>query len=221
MITTSPVARWTWNSTAVTGDETADCVGAALSVLYVLGANRLSGPVRRISVEVGRYGAPRSPLHSGVFELHGNALEENARRIVEEVHAATPRGPVGTVVTRMDCPGRWYDADGTEHREARLFGCGVLATDTFVAVDLVTYGDCWLPHDLTGRPQPEVHTANAPRLAAALDGLAALLHDRTEPDAPTRYGVPTPTGVGNLLGPDGTPDDVWSRYAGAASAAYC
>lgn len=219
MITSSPVARWTWNSTAVTGDEIADCVGAALSVLYVLGANRLSGPVRRISVEVGRYGAPRSPLHSGTFELQGSSLDENARRIVEEVREATPRGPIGTVVTRLECPGRWFGADGAERRETRMFDCGVLATDTFVTVDLATYGDCWLPHDLTGRPQPEVHQANAPRLAAALDALAALLRDPTEPDGPTRYGVPTPTGVGNLLGPDGTPEDVWSRYEGAA--AYC
>ncbi|MFJ6216433.1 hypothetical protein ACIQGZ_24355 [Streptomyces sp. NPDC092296] len=212
MITSSPVARWTWNSGSTTGDEITDCVGAALSVLYVLVANRLSGPVRRISVEVGRYGAPQSPLHHGVFELRGNSLEENARRIVDEVRAAAARGPIGSVVSRLACPGRWYDADGAEHREARMFDCGALATDSFVAVDLATYGGCWTPYDLTGRPQPTVHQANAPRLAAALNGLAALLRDPTEPDGPTRFGVPTPTGVANLFGPDGTADDVWSRF---------
>lgn len=35
-------------------------------------------------------------------------------------------------------------------------------------VTLSTWSDAWLPADLAGVPQPEVHARNAPRLAAAL-----------------------------------------------------
>ena len=38
----------------------------------------------------------------------------------------------------------------------------------FPTIDILTYSDVWLAHDLYGNPQPELHQLNAPRLQKAL-----------------------------------------------------
>ena len=41
-------------------------------------------------------------------------------------------------------------------------------TTGFPVIDILTYSDVWLTHDLYGKPQPKLHRLNAPRLQKAL-----------------------------------------------------
>lgn len=61
-----------------------------------------------------------------------------------------------------------------------------------------TWSDAWLPEDLAGVPQPEVHARNAPRLAAALREVARLTRWRLT-NIPCRWTTCAADGL-TLLG---------------------
>ncbi|MEI5523858.1 hypothetical protein WB401_32405 [Streptomyces brasiliscabiei] len=102
---------------------------------------------------------------------------------------------------------KWTDAV-----RVGLFLLGTAAYQDYVTTDLRTFSDAWMPYDLEGRPQADVHAANHPRLAAALRDLSEALDAEIDPDDPTYFGRPTRTGVENFFEPDGSPSDVWSRF---------
>ncbi|WP_234320889.1 hypothetical protein [Streptomyces katrae] len=54
--------------------------------------------------------------------------------------------------------------------------------------ELSVYHDVWGPCDFRGQPHPTVRARNAPRLAAALRELDALLGVGAEPGEPTHFG---------------------------------
>lgn len=68
------------------------------------------------------------------------------------------------------------------------------ATWTWV-VELSVHHDIWAENDFFGRPHPEVHRNNAPRLAQALRDLEATLEEETEAGEPTYFGTAFNYGV--------------------------
>jgi hypothetical protein len=66
--------------------------------------------------------------------------------------------------------------------------------------------------DTRDREQPEVYAENAPRLAAALDGISSLLGSAPTPGDPNRHATPTETGFEDprIEGP--AYDDSWGAF---------
>ncbi|MFK0180204.1 hypothetical protein ACIQVR_30025 [Streptomyces xanthochromogenes] len=83
-------------------------------------------------------------------------------------------------------------------------GAGTLA--------LRTFADAWMSHNLRGHQQSEVQRENAPRLKAALTGIAQALEAEVVPGDTTAFGVPSQDGFDDL--PEEDPDllDSWYRF---------
>jgi hypothetical protein len=94
-------------------------------------------------------------------------------------------------------PGKVIDPGGHPYTADNLCGLRSLYDGMGVTVSLETYSDVWLPYDLTGRPQLELSTANAPRLAAALARLGEELLSEVDPGEPTKYAQPDDLGLRN------------------------
>ncbi|MGJ5762887.1 hypothetical protein [Streptomyces galbus] len=214
MRATTAVARWTWGRD-LGGDSGAEAgVGPCLRKLFtaheVLGRHRLMVGIPKVSVSVHEAGERNSYLFRGEIELRavGSPLE-TAQEAAQRVHEAMSPGETGSVYAHIDGPGDVALGDAYRS-EPGLFRLGGSALLGYVGVDLVTRTDFWLPYDLKGRPQPQVHAANAPRLSAALRDLAEALDSDTDPDDPTSFARPNETGAENFLGEDGNALDVWS-----------
>lgn len=93
-------------------------------------------------------------------------------------------------------PGQWIDAAGTSHVEPRLVELSVSPAPVGLSADLAVHHDIWGWFDFAGHPHPGVHQRNAPRLAAALQDLNALLGVDGEPGEPTYFGFATNLGIG-------------------------
>ena len=105
-------------------------------------------------------------------------------------------------------PGRWIDAGGETRVEDGLLRLSVDLTGPLTSVGLEVFHDIWMPCDFAGRPHPEVHRYNAPRLARALADISALTGSEAEPDEPTYFGHAVADGVENSVDDDGEPLDV-------------
>ena len=77
------------------------------------------------------------------------------------------------------------DAKGIKHElENVVWICGT--TQYGHTIDIVTQSDVWLPCNLLGEPQPEIHRLNAPRLQKALQeiqealGVEPIIDDLTD-----------------------------------------
>ncbi|AVH21995.1 hypothetical protein [Nocardia cyriacigeorgica] len=105
-------------------------------------------------------------------------------------------------------PGTRFDAACSPHSDDDLVRMGVDLTGSEPIVDLEVHHDIWLTHDFHGRPQPEVHRGNAPRLAATLADFDAVLGVAVEPGPPSNFGTPQPRGIEPPLDDDGAPMDV-------------
>lgn len=93
-------------------------------------------------------------------------------------------------------------------KEPQLVTLSLSTPPTGLLAELSVHHDIWGWYDFTGRPHPEVHRNNAPRLTDALEELAALLDAPPEPGEPTYFGAATPEGLATPnayedgLGPD-------------------
>ena len=83
----------------------------------------------------------------------------------------------------------------------------VLVNSGFPRVEIQTFVDVWMPHDLAGKPQVSTHRANAPRLRGALEAIAGLGLDPQFDDA-TDYAAQDGYELANLTDGDGEPADV-------------
>ncbi|MFE3446532.1 hypothetical protein ACFXNW_26175 [Nocardia sp. NPDC059180] len=128
-------------------------------------------------------------------------LLESARPAEVPAHAS-----IGALT--VTGPGTRVDASGTPHTEDDLLRLGVDLTGAEPMVDLEVYHDIWLTNDFRGRPQPEIHRGNAPRLAATLAGFDTMLGVAAEPGPPSTFGTPQPRGIEPPLDEDGEPMDV-------------
>ncbi|MEV7024158.1 pentapeptide repeat-containing protein [Kitasatospora sp. NPDC093558] len=206
MIASTPVARWTWGDYIEGEDQILRCLTDLLAAKAVLAAHRLVVGEPRIRLTVSESGKPRETLYEGELPANGTAEE-----LAAEVRAAMRPGPIGSAGTTIVTTGMVLGPEG----EVRTEGLFLLSTSTytdFAAVALMTYSDAWMPFDLRGRPQPAVHEANAPRLAAALAELTDALGSEMDPEDPTYFGTPTATGVNPHFDRAGVPSDTWSRF---------
>ncbi|MFJ2580011.1 hypothetical protein [Kitasatospora aureofaciens] len=206
MIASTPVARWTWGDFIEGEDQILRCLGDLLATQAVLASHRLVIGEPRTRLTVSESGKPRSALYQGELAADGSAEE-----LAAVVRAAMRPGPIGSADATLFPAGELFGPEG-EVRTEGLFGLSATTYTDFAAVELVTYSDAWMPFDLRGRPQPAVHEANAPRLAAALAELTEALGSDLDPEDPTYFGTPTETGVDPQFDQDGTPSDTWSRF---------
>lgn len=105
-------------------------------------------------------------------------------------------------------PGTWIDAAGQPRKEPQLVDLSLSTAPTGLSAELSVHHDIWGWYDFAGRPHPEVHNRNAPRLASALRELGSLLGTPPEPGESTYFGTATSEGLATPdayedgLGPD-------------------
>ncbi|MFD6182136.1 hypothetical protein [Streptomyces goshikiensis] len=212
MIASTPVARWAWGRDSDAADFLFGCLADLLSAHAVLVTHRLVLGDPKIRVSVPESGKPNSLLFEGEFVLPvGRGSVESAELFAREVRSVLRPGRIGSVDASISCSAM-RDGEDEEVVEEGAFLLGASAFDDFVTVDLVTFSDTWMRHDLRGNAQPAVYEANAPRLAAGLRDLAEVLGSDTEPEDATYFGRPTETGVENFFGRDGSASDVWASF---------
>lgn len=130
--------------------------------------------------------------------------------LVDRIHESRPAGfPTAEIFDiRVLGSGTWLDGDGKEHKEANLVDVTVTPSPWGHAVELSVHHDIWSFYDFSGHPHPEVQRRNAPRLAAAVEQLDAVLGVAATPGEPTYfgtaegYGIKTPSPFEDGLGPD-------------------
>ncbi|MFH9423162.1 hypothetical protein [Streptomyces sp. NPDC017529] len=211
MITSTPLARWTWGDEVAGDDWVTAGVESAGAALSVLAGHRLVVGDVPIRVAVLEAGNPENFLYQHVFSVNSASLDADMPCIVAEISKSVVPGRVGSVNVDATCAGTLL-GHGAEYHEERLFLLGVSVAVDFLSIRLATYSDAWMPFDLRGREQRSVHGANYPRLAAALKGISEVVGDAVEPDDPTWFGTPSETGVDNHFDPDGSASDVWSTF---------
>ncbi|MDG9721110.1 hypothetical protein [Streptomyces sp. DH24] len=174
---------------------------------------RLMVGAPRVSVSVHESRKKNTYLFQDTFELsEGLSSADEVKDLADRIEATMRAGEIGSVSAHAKSASEIV-ADGEAREEAGLLCLGTAALSGYVSADLVTYSDAWLPYDLKGRPQPEVHALNAPRLAAALRDLSEALDSETDPDDPTWFAKPNETGAENIFDDrDGTPRDVWESF---------
>lgn len=129
---------------------------------------------------------------------------DEPERLIEVVLADVRQR--GRLPMRMELSGQslLFDATGRGSMVP-----GVLALHGFgftvVAAEISTYVDAWLPYDLRAAAQPEVYQRNAPRLAAALEELAALPGVSTSDLGPSKYAMVAGFELDNHRDLDGVP----------------
>ncbi|WP_239096233.1 hypothetical protein [Streptomyces sp. SID11385] len=106
------------------------------------------------------------------------------------VEASRPSGYPDARVGNLSVLGRgvWIDAEGEERREEGLVVLSVDPDERELSADVAVFHDVWGYFDFRGVPHPEVHRRNAPRLAAALGELDALLGAKAEEGEMTYFG---------------------------------
>ncbi|MFB9467808.1 hypothetical protein [Streptomyces cinereospinus] len=212
MKATSTVARWTWGRDDEARDGLTACLHDLLAAHLVLGRHRLMVGTPRVSVSVHEAGKKGSYLFQGEFEpAAGAAPEAAARDISARIEAALAPGETGSVYADLRSAGE-VPGGAAAREEAELVTLRASALLGHVSVELATRSDVWLPYDLKGRPQPAVHAANGPRLAAALRDISEALDSDTDPEDATYFAKPNETGAENLSGSDGEALDVWESF---------
>jgi hypothetical protein len=210
--TTSTLARWTWGRDSEKSGGVLTCLRELFTAYAVLSEHRLMVGAPRVTVSVHEAGKKNTYLFQGTFEPAGAPSSAGLAQDLADRIAATMRaGEPGSVYAHARSSGEIL-AGGEAREEVDLCRLGVSVFGSYVSTDLETTSDAWLPYDLKGRPQPDVHAANAPRLAAALRDLSEALDTETDPDDPTWFARPNETGAENHFDPDGTARDVWGSF---------
>ncbi|MGA4842071.1 hypothetical protein [Streptomyces sp. G45] len=213
MITTSAVGDWSWELGhsphgigLISAVETSDAVWRALAAqeLALPGGKfavtaRTTGDVRDAHLALSRAVASSAPLASDPAILDAVGELETLKEI-------------SLAEMRVQCSGLWLEPSG-KHRAERLFSVQVdIWKNSLVVVSLETYSDAWMTMDLREREQVEVHALNAPRLAAALAGVSALLGRPPTPGDPTPYATPTKEGFEDLREEGAAYPDPWATF---------
>ncbi|MDG9721109.1 hypothetical protein [Streptomyces sp. DH24] len=103
--------------------------------------------------------------------------------------------------------GVWLDGEGVPRREYQLVELSVSPEELGLSAEVAVHHDVWGPFDFRGEPHPEVYRQNAPRLAAALRELEAVLGVEAEPGQPTNFGRAVGYGVDEPVVVDGRGPD--------------
>ncbi|MDA0563781.1 hypothetical protein LG943_05485 [Streptomonospora sp. S1-112] len=202
-------ATWTW---VVEHDEGAD--GFAAGAPVVVNVARALGETGVFTVEdvetqwfqdgVGYLG-----IRTRLSGAAGLTPEDLVRRVWHTRPAAHEHAQ--PTILELRGTGYWIAADGTRRGEPDLFGVSFNVVDEDTMVELGVHHDIWAENDFAGRPHPEVHRRNAPRLEAVLLAVERALGVETEPDGATFLGTSFNYGVRAPSGANGRPLDVTER----------
>ncbi|MFJ8080818.1 hypothetical protein ACIQ6Y_09285 [Streptomyces sp. NPDC096205] len=212
MITSEPIGDWTWD---VTSDEELrpfQAAEAAVTVWNVLESYGLAQPTGRVSVSARSADEARDVRVQAVgLPLAQDPLSPDTAlsRAMTEVDSLEGEFVVGV---RVECPGYWLES-GVRHRAEKLFAIQVdIWKSSLLVVTLHTYADAWLTMDTRGREQPDIHAANAPRLAGALQGISRVFGVTPTPGAMNRHATPSAEGFEDprIEGPAYT--DSWGTF---------
>lgn len=215
MITSTPVGSWTWELTAEIGEiRPTRAAQIAVAIWNELAERELAVPEGRAAARVSARDNPRevhvdtSGLHMGTPPLAPGSDFAQAVAQSEALHGDF------VVTIRIECPGLWLEP-GFKYRAEKLFAIHVeVWGGNLFVVTLETYSDAWLTMDTRDRDQPEVYAANAPRLAAALQGISTLLGTAPTPDDENRHAAPSVTGFKDLRNEGPAYDDSWGTFEG-------
>jgi hypothetical protein len=210
VITTTPIAGWTWQREAQLEDKISDCIGESLRAYQLLAARRLVLDSPDVVLTVRRWGAGNVYLFRGRLPMPSGDRAVGAQRLASEVRSHLALGRMGAVDAHIACAGEWL-VGGERVRESHMFNVGCNATSTSLVLRLATFSDAWMTHDLKGREQSEIFRLNSPRLAATLQEISEFMDEETVPGDDTIFGMPTETGVSAYVQSDGTAPDVWWR----------
>ncbi|NGO79243.1 hypothetical protein G6045_26845 [Streptomyces sp. YC504] len=208
MIASTAVGRWTWGREDESGDPILAALHALLTAHEVLATHGFAVGTTVAQVSVHAAGSSDARLFDGDVPLAGQPSAEDLARTVT---AALRPGEIGSVHVAVTLAGEVRTAQDARVEQG-VFRLGSSALLDFVTTDLTTFTDIWLPYDLKGRAQPDVHAANGHRLTAVLGGLADALGTETDPDDPTWFAKPSEQGVNNYFAPDGSASDVWDSF---------
>ncbi|MFF5333700.1 hypothetical protein [Streptomyces sp. NPDC013181] len=206
MITSAPVGTWVWEPAA------RGIAGTAAGVWHQLAGRDLVAAGGSAALRVSDAADPRDVrVELSGLDL-GAPLWAPDSPVVRAVERADALEGDLVAVLRVDCPGTWLEP-GRSHRAEKLFAVQVeVWGGTLLVVTLETYSDAWLTVDTRGREQPGVHALNAPRLAAALDGISAFLGTPPTPGDENRYAIPSETGFADPRVEGPAYDDAWGTF---------
>lgn len=148
------------------------------------------------------------------LDLARSPLEDAG--LPERVRGSRPAAHPAAHISDFDVlgTGTWFDESGRPRTEHRLVDLSLSTAPTGLSADLSVHHDIWGRYDFAGRPHPEIHQNNSPRLTAALRDLSTLLGMPPALGEPTYFGAATVDGLAdpdadeNGLGPDLT---AWLR----------
>ncbi|MEU6483388.1 hypothetical protein [Streptomyces sp. NPDC046887] len=184
---------WWWDLDGVTAPGLGPALATAARMADVLESGGLLEPAS-LEWSWWQMGKGGLGLHSRL-DLAGRRID--AASVAGQAEACRPAGYPAAEMSSILVVGRgmWWDGKGNSRWEPGLVELTLSPDPVSSWAELAVYHDVWARYDFRGRPQPAVHARNAPRLAAALRGLDALLGVDGEPGEPTYFG----TAVGHGL----------------------
>ncbi|WP_199791392.1 hypothetical protein [Streptomyces sp. 142MFCol3.1] len=200
---------WFWDLDEVAAPGLESALAMAARMADVLGKHELLTPHR---LEYDWY-----VLDSGGIDITTSlalTVPLGDPRLPERVLRSRPSGFPDAEVDDIHVvgTGTWIDSQGKTHREPRLVDLSVSPAPVGLSAELAVHHDVWGWFDFAGRPHPDVHQHNAPRLAAALQDLNSSLGVKGEPGEVTYFGFATELGIGTPDAlDDGSGPDVTDR----------
>ncbi|MGW9350595.1 hypothetical protein [Nocardiopsis flavescens] len=191
----APVASWSWEVSSDADDLTlADACARLHTAADVLASEGLCTP-RTLRVSWLRPGEGYSGFAS-LMDIDP-AEEFTPAAMADRVPVGRPAGlpDAEPQALTLAGPGSWTDAQGAEQRAHGLVDATVYLAPWFLEVTVAVRHDIWLRADFSGRPHPRLYRRNAPRLAAALEGVEKALGLETSPGEPTPHGTPDKYGI--------------------------
>ncbi|WP_026128517.1 hypothetical protein [Nocardiopsis halophila] len=186
-------ATWTWVVEHAEGSDVVEvgCATAA-SVAEVL-KNRDLLYLDGVDVDWFQYGSGHTGYRSRILYCSGLTPTALATRVRNSRPTGQPEAYPESLV--LNGPGNWIASDGSKRGEVGLVMVTVDVATEDTMVELSVHHDIWAENDFLGRPHPEVHRGNAPRLAQALRDLEATLGAAAEVGEPTYFGTASDHGV--------------------------
>lgn len=215
MITSTPIGDWTWELTADSGEiRPTRAAQIAAAIWNELAERELALPGGKANVRVMNRNNPRDiHLDARGLRIGTTPLAPRSALAQTVAQAEAFDGDFITII-RVECPGLWLEP-GFKYRAEKLFAIHLeVWGGRLLAVTLETYSDAWLTMDTRNREQPEVYAANAPRLAAALQAISALLGTAPVPGDENHYAAPSETGFNDLRDEGPAYDDSWGTFEG-------
>ncbi|MEU2022612.1 hypothetical protein ABZ565_10640 [Streptomyces sp. NPDC016469] len=185
------VGAWYWDLEEITPDGAErDVIAATLTAAErcaeILRAHAL---LEATSVEQAWY-APGSGPTGLTSKLSVPVTPLGDPEVTERVLGSRPSGFPDAFIGNMYIrgPGTWFDAEGNARREPELVTIWLTPDSAGISVEVSVHHDIWCWFDFSGRPHPQVHRRNAPRLAGALQEITSHFGVKPETGEPTYFG---------------------------------